>query len=112
MGGATVSGVIGVGGTYNEGNTGNSGYGPQGQTALSYGNCAHYSVRDECKNCCVTIMTSGISLTLGVAVACHTASSICLPCHLACGVAEGLMLTIFALGSGDCQTNCDRQVTW
>jgi len=106
-----VSAIIGI--SRSEGNTGQSGWGPEQTSAPSYGSCSHYNARDECKNCCVTVFTWGISIVLGAGIACHSASGFwCLPCHFVCGFVEGAAITILVLAKDDCQKNCDIAVTW
>lgn len=106
-----VAGIIGI--ERNEGGSGQTGWGPQSGSAPSYGSCTHYNSRDECKNCCLTVMTWGLGIVVAAGIACHSASGFwCLPCHFACGFIEGAAATILVLANKDCQNNCEKSVSW
>jgi hypothetical protein len=95
-----------------EGGTGHVGVGAQSGAALEYGSCTHYDASDNCKACCTAIMTTGLSGVLGAGIACHVASSVCIPCHVLCGVAELAFSLILVMGNDVCQKNCEKSVKW
>jgi hypothetical protein len=97
---------------YHEGGLGQSGFGPEGLAFPGYGGCTHFNVRDTCYECCNGVMTTGISIVIGAGVACHAASSICIPCHIACGIVEGVAIGALIYGQGQCRRNCERAVSW
>jgi len=110
--GVVMQGVEAPIGITMEGNTGQVGFGPESGSSLSYGSCTHYTAADSCKGCCTSIMTTGLSGVLGAGIACHTVSSVCIPCHIVCGVVETALTLVLVLGNETCQKNCEAPVSW
>jgi hypothetical protein len=104
---ALTSGVVDI-----RGSGGDSGptYGDPTWTQGPYFNCSGFNSRDECKNCCITSEALAIGGVLSAAVACHAASSVCIPCHIGCGLVEAASVALIIYLAGECHENCELKV--
>ena len=100
----------GIGAGYDPGdNPGSWRYGPP--DGMGAAMCGAFSNPDDCQNCCVGYEIAGFSSILFAAGICHSKSSVCIPCHIACGVVEAILIALTIVYFEEGKANC-RKMYW
>lgn len=81
-------------------------YGPEGNST-GYA-CYGFDVRDNCKTCCGDAFNTAATTLGGIALACHIRAGGLIWGHVACGVAEAIVLGAFTYMRHSCNGNCEQ----
>jgi hypothetical protein len=85
-------------------------YGPSGGSYTFV--CEGWASVDACKGCCMTLSAAAFGALVKFGIWCHGLTCwFCPPCHIGCGVTEGLTAAWIAWVTSLCLANCEIPYT-